>query len=269
MEATDINLENPHYAYLFGFIQTDGHLYNTTRNRGKLSIEVSKQDEDILWTFKSLIPFHSSIIERVRTTNFCSNYTSVVWRVYDKRFRDTLESWGLPNGSKSELIKPPSCSFSKADYFRGLIDGDGSLGLTSKGFPFLSLVTSSSHIAVEYVELINQITGKAKTSNRNVRDNVYNIVVYKEDAQILARHLYYDGCLGLSRKLIKASEVLSWRRPPGMKQVNNRKSWTPEEDEFITTHSVECSMKVLSRSRNSVELRLWRLSKLNKQLVTN
>ena len=269
METTNINLDNPHYAYLFGFIHTDGHLYHHTRDRGRVSIEVNKKDEDILWAFKSLIPFNSSITERVRKTNFSLNYTSVIWRVYDKEFRDVLELWGLPSGRKSELIKPPSCTFSKVDYFRGLIDGDGSLGLTSKGFPFLSLVTSSSYITVEYVELINQITGKAKTSNRNVRDNIYNIAVYKEDAQILARHLYYDGCLALSRKQIKASEVLSWRRPPGMKQVNNRKFWTPEEDEFITTHSVEYSMKVLGRSRNSIELRLWRLSKLNKQLVTN
>lgn len=269
MTSNDINLKNPHYAYLFGFIQTDGHLYNNTRDRGHLSIEVSKVDEDILWAFKSLIPFNSSISERVRTTNFSHQHTSVTWRVYDKRFRDYLELWGLPSGSKSELIKPPSCTFSRADYFRGLIDGDGSLGLTSKRFPFLSLVTSSSYIVIEYLELINQFTGKVKTSNRNARDSVYNIVVYKEDAQILTRYLYYDGCLALARKVIKASEVLGWSRPPDMKQVNNRKPWTPDEDQFITTHSVEYSMKVLGRSRNSVELRLWRLNKLGKQSVTN
>ncbi len=269
METTNINLDNPHYAYLFAFIQTDGHLYNNTRNRGKLSIEVSKKDEQILWAFKNLIPFNSSVVERVRRTNFSPNYTSVIWRVYDKRFRDNLELLGLPNGNKSELIKPPSCNYSKKDYFRGLVDGDGSLGLTSKGFPFLSLVTSSSYIAIEYLQLIKEITGKAKTSNKNTRDSVYNIVVYKEDAQLLAGYLYYDGCLALPRKLINASQVLSWKRPPEMKRVNNRKRWSPEEDEFITTNSVECSMKVLGRSRSSIELRLWRLKKLNQQLVTN
>lgn len=67
----------------------------------------------------------------------------------------------------------------------------------------------------------------------------------------------------------KANEVLSWSRPTDMKRINNRKRWTPQEDQFITTNSVECSMEVLSRSRNSVELILWRLNKLNQQLVTN
>lgn len=112
METTNINLENPYYAYLFGFIQADGHLYNTTRDRGRVSIEVSEKDEDILWVFKSLIPFNSSITKRVRQTNFCSSHTSAIWRVYDKRFRDALESWGLPNGSKLTIVKPPSCNFS-------------------------------------------------------------------------------------------------------------------------------------------------------------
>lgn len=208
MKPTDINLEDPNYAYLFGFIQTDGHLYSQTRDRGRLSIEVSKRDESILQAFKNLIPFKSSITERIRTTNFSSQYTSVIWRVYDKRFRDYLDLWGLPSGKKSHLIKLPGCKFSQIDYFRGLIDGDGSLGLTSQGFPFLSLVTSSSHIAIEYLELIKQVTGKVKNSNRNTRDNIYNIVVYKEDAQLIVRHLYYTDCLALSRKLIKASEVL-------------------------------------------------------------
>ena len=48
METTNITLNHPDYAYLFGFIQTDGHLYNNTRDRGRLSIEIHKQDEDIL-----------------------------------------------------------------------------------------------------------------------------------------------------------------------------------------------------------------------------
>lgn len=269
MQPTDITLENPHYSYLFGFIQTDGHLYHNTRNRGCLKIEISDRDADILWKLKNLIPFHSSITERVRSTNFKDNHKSVIWGVFDKRFRDYLELWGLPKGNKSDIIKPPSCNFCKPDYFRGIIDGDGSLGITAKGFPFLSLVTSSSDIAAAYLQLIQDLTGKTKISTRNQRDQVYNIAIYKEDAQLMSQYLYYDGCLGISRKLIQAQELLNWVRPKTMKKVNNRKFWNLEEDQFISTHSIEESMKVLSRSRQSVEMRLWRLQKLNRQLVTN
>ncbi len=127
MQPTEISLNIPHYAYLYGFIQTDGHLYETSRDRGKVTIEVSKQDESILKAFKAIVPFYSSLTERERATNFSQSHTSVIWRVYDQRFRHLLELWGLPTGCKSNLIKPPSGSFSEVDYFRGLVDGDGSL----------------------------------------------------------------------------------------------------------------------------------------------
>ncbi len=263
MIPTDISLESPDYSYMFGFIQTDGHLSKSTRNRGRLSVEVSKKDEDILWAFKKLLRFNSSITERTRTTNFSDDYKSVVWRVYDQEFRDYLESWGLSYGKKSNLIDIPTCKFSQADYFRGLIDGDGSLGLTCQGFPFISLVTSSSSIANAFLQVIKLTIGKEKTSKRNQRDNVYNIALFKEDAQLLVQFLYYENCLALSRKSQKAREVLSWVRPQTMKKIANRKNWTKEEDIYIFNHSIEDSIAMLKRSKKSIEIRLWRLKNMS------
>jgi len=256
-----LTLENPFYAYLFGFAQADGHLYEHSRNRGKLRIEIGEKDAEILERFQKLLPFNSSIRRRVRTTNFGANYESVIWTVCDKRFRDCLKDWGFPVGKKSEIITTPRASYSPPDYFRGLIDGDGSLGLTASGFPFVSLVTSSPQIVGEYLNFIERVTGKSKTSLPNSRDKVYNIAIYKEDAQALVKRIYYKGCLALPRKKLKAETVLNWRRPSTMKKVPNRKLWTIEEDNFIRANLIEVSMKELDRSRRSVEMRLWRLMK--------
>ena len=268
MKEENLTLENPFYAYLFGLIQTDGHLYQNSRNRGRLSIEVSKRDELLLIELQNRLPFHSKITERMRKTNFSKGYVSVIWSVFDKRFRDFLVNNGLPSGRKSKTINIPVGEFSFIDYFRGLIDGDGSLGLTAQGFPFLSFITASSLIADEYLKFLKSITGKEKTSTANIRDNVFNIAVYKEDAQTVVQTLYYENCLALPRKLKKARAVLSWQRPVTMKKVEGRKFWKPEEDNFILSHSIEEAMKKLDRSRNSIEMRLWRL-KSNKQLVTD
>ncbi|KAM3100707.1 LAGLIDADG family homing endonuclease [Phormidesmis sp. 146-35] len=265
MNTTDISLKNPKIAYLFGFLQADGHYYKSTRNRGKIVIEVSKKDEALLWAFKELVPCHSSITERVRSTNFADDYNSVTWAVYDKRFRDLFESWGLLSGRKSSLIDVPCCQFSEVDYFRGLLDGDGALGLTTKGFPFLSFVTAGSSIADQYLKFLNRMTGKTKTSSRNVRDQVYNIAVYKEDAQLITQGLYYQDCLALPRKRAKAEDVLTWKRPLNMKRITTRKSWTPEQDQFVLNHSIETSIAVLNRSQSSIKLRLWRLKQLNER----
>lgn len=259
MKEENITLENPFYAYLFGFAQTDGHLYETTRNRGRLRIELGKRDEKLLREFQKRLPFKSTISERVRNTNFSKQYISVNWSVYDKRFRDWLVECGFQSGKKSKIISMPIGKYSKVDYFRGLVDGDGSLGLTAQGFPFLSLVTSSQIIAKEYLIFLQSITGKKKTSKPNERDNVQNIVVYKEDAQKVVNQLYYKNSLALERKFQKAKEVLSWKRPKTMRRVKNRKLWTIDEDKFILSNSIESAMKKLDRSRNSIEMRLWRL----------
>jgi hypothetical protein len=123
MKEEILTMENPFYAYLFGLIQTDGHLYQNSRNRGRLSIELGKRDEELLNDLQKLLPFHSSISERTRKTNFSNNYVSVIWNVFDKRFREFLMENGIPCGRKSNSISAPVGRYSKIDYFRGLIDG--------------------------------------------------------------------------------------------------------------------------------------------------
>lgn len=268
MKENFLTLENPFYAYLFGFIQADGHLYQNSRNRGRLSIELGKRDEELLKELQKRLPFNSTISYRTRKTNFSDEYVSVIWRVYDKNFRAFLIKNGIPSGRKSEIISTPVNKYSKADYFRGLIDGDGSLGLTANGFPFLSLITASSEIAKEYLDFLKSITGKEKSSVKNKRDNVFSIAVYKEDAQKIVQNLYYKKCLALPRKIQKSKEVLNWQRPKTMKKIENKKRWTEIEDNFILSNSIKDAMKKLDRSQSSIEMRLWRL-KFNLQSVTD
>lgn len=164
MKENFLTLENPFYAYLFGLIQADGHLYQNSRNRGRLSIELGKRDEELLIDLQKRLPLNSTISYRTRNTNFSDEYVSVIWSVFDKNFRDFLINNGIPSGRKSEIISTPVSKYSKVDYFRGLIDGDGSLGLTANGFPFLSLITASFEIAKEYLDFLKSITGKEKSS---------------------------------------------------------------------------------------------------------
>ena len=262
------DLEDPNYAYMFGFLQADGHLYQNTRNRGKVTIEVSARDISLLQQFSRLIPFYSSVTTRTRRTNFSKEHVSACWSVYDQRFRQGLLNLGLPAGKKSALASIPNVAVSKADYFRGLIDADGSLGMTANGFPFLALVTASESLATAFVAFIFEVTGKRKRVARNARDRVYNITVFKEDAQLLAARLYHDGCLGLSRKIQKAQDVLGWRRPANMRRVLQKKAWSLSEDQFIRSHNLTESVVALARTERSIKMRLWRLNReITEQIV--
>lgn len=254
-----LDLKNPSHAYFFGFIQADGHLRRGKGNKGSLTVELGSQDRWLLEQFAQLVPVYSSIYARRRETNFKDGYESVVWTTYDLAFRQSLLALGMPEGRKSGIVKPPEVEFSQPDYYRGIVDADGALGLTSNEYPFLTLTTHSEALANGYMEFVEQIIGKAKTSSRNLRDRVFNIAVFKEDAQRLAAAMYYEGSLALPRKLERARQVAEWVRPMGMRKVENRKRWTSEEDSFVLNHSITESMLALGRSEQSVSLRRWRL----------
>jgi hypothetical protein len=253
-----MDIKKPEYSYLLGFLHADGHLQESGKNKGKATLEVSVRDKDICKKFKNLVPFYSSITYRTRDTNFKTNYTSATWAVCDVEFRKLLKSWGLSAGKKSNSIVQP-VDVSEVDYYRGLIDGDGSLGFTAKGFPFVSLVVSSDFIKETYLKFLELITGKNKTSSPNIRDGVYNIAVYKEDAQKLVQVLYYDRCIALNRKARLAKKISKWKRPKGMRQVTHNR-WTKAQDKIVLSNTIRNAAKLLNRSLSSVSCRRHRLN---------
>ena len=107
----------------------------------------------------------------------------------------------------------PIVEFNEFDFWRGVIDGDGSLGITSKNIPFISLVTKSENLKIEYLKFLEKYLNIKKSINRNKRDNVYNIMVTNENAIKLINLIYYDTSkIYLNRKFIKAKQVLLWQR---------------------------------------------------------
>ncbi|WP_020120704.1 LAGLIDADG family homing endonuclease [Streptomyces canus] len=254
-----MDLTVPEYAYMFGFLQADGHLCQGAGQKGRLSVELNSRDIDLLYRFKHLTPYNSSVTERTRTTNFAEHHTSAVWTLCSLEARTKLNSLGLPYGRKSRLIAPPSVAFSHRDYLRGLIDADGSIGRTGQGVPFISLTTSSTAIAAHLCTYARDITGVERTTNRNTRDGVYNLTYEKEAAQSLAADLYYAGCLSLGRKQVKADAAASWTRPYDMRIVRSRRWTAPEDQMLLQSDDVVAVAEKLGRSEQSCRMRRWRL----------
>lgn len=204
-------------SYLFGLLITDGSLYLTTRNRGRVTIELNKKDEDIITKLYNSIP-NSHIRRRVRNTNFKENYETVCFSNTRKEFRDMLISFGFPTKNKTLLAAPPTKPYNEYCFWRGVLDGDGSLGYKHQDtgdVPFVSLVTKSEPLKINYINFLNKVLGITKSVNRNKRDNVYNIVLLNENAQDLAKLLYLtssDCDLHLNRKYDIAVDIQNWKR---------------------------------------------------------
>ncbi|WP_336031127.1 LAGLIDADG family homing endonuclease [Geodermatophilus sp. FMUSA9-8] len=255
-----LDLTDPAHAYFFGFAQTDGSLYAGTGQKGRLMIELAVQDEAVLHEFAGLFPVHSRVSRRVRTTNF-GPHRSAVWTLCDLSVRRELVGLGLPAGPKSALVAPPTVPFSTRDYLRGLVDGDGSVGFTRTGRPFLSFVTASQPLADFFCAQVRAVTGLERTVRRNTRDGVYNPMVASDGAAALASWLYPPGCLALERKRAAAALVAAWTRPPGMRArpVAGARRWTPDEDVEVMVGTVREAAGRLGRTEKAVALRRFRL----------
>lgn len=253
-----INLLNPNMAYIIGLLQTDGSYYCQSRNRGRICIELKIEDIDILYKIKKILNCNSDVKKRIRDTNFCKNYTSCSFSIFSINIRKELSKY-IPVGKKSEIICMPH-EISEIDYWRGIIDGDGSLGLTKNNIPFISLTTKSENLANSYRDFVEKHTNYRIKSERNDRDKIYNLMLTKEKAQIITNLLYYDECLCLNRKFKSSIDVKKWIRPKTMRiKIWNVQKWTQKEDEFILNHELLESMKYLNRTKKSVQTRLYRL----------
>ena len=256
-----INLKIPEHSYFFGFTQADGTLgkIKNFRNKGRLQIEVGEKDTHILKSFKQLFPsVYSGIRIRNRDTNFKENYTSYTFTICDMEFRKELNKLGVPYGKKSLIVSPPKTNFCERDYIRGLVDGDGSVGITNKGFPFISFTVKSEKLKNYLFNFIEKTIGERKRLKRNKRDNIYNIMLKNEKAQQVIRYLYYPGSLTLKRKSKKARMVLKWKRLKDLKRIF-QKFWEEWEDKYILNHPIEESCNYLKRTDRSIKMRLWRL----------
>lgn len=257
----EFDIKNKEHAYIIGLLQADGHFSEYTRNRGRVSLELSIKDKDILEKIDKILTCNSSIYERTRDIKidkYDYNFTSTKLTFFDFDTRESLKKY-LPISSKSNLIEKPD-NIVEIDYWRGIIDGDGSIGITKNNIPFISLITCSEKIANQYIEFLEKNIGCKKITSRNKRDQAYVINVNIEYAQKLAKLLYYENCLSIDRKYNSALQVIDWVRPTNMKKRDfSVKKWNSSEDNYIIEHTVEESMKKLNRTKKSVEIRLWRL----------
>lgn len=238
---------------------TDGSIYLTTRNRGHISIELGANDIELLKKIQEKIP-DSKLNTRIRNTNFKENYQTATWSDYQKEFREKFFSYGMPKKDKGIYGTVPIVKYSENDFWRGVIDGNGSIGFTSDGDPFISLTTASKILKENLCELLYKNFNIKKNIKPNKRDNVYNIVLKCEDAIAFCDFLYKNAEIYLQRKYIKYIEIKKWKRT---KKKIYSQSWTSEEIEFIKTHNVKESMIHLQRTEKSIKMKLWRVKQNN------
>jgi hypothetical protein len=151
-------------AYWLGFIYADGYI---TEKTNRFGIELNIKDKSHLQNFLDCIDSNQKIRVRRRENKFKNKeqkyLESCSFLLNNKNIHDSLHNLGvLPN--KSKIIEFPSedqlMSEYYLDFIRGVIDGDGTIGLfnTSNGFkkPHISLISASYNFISKIKDILNK-----------------------------------------------------------------------------------------------------------------
>lgn len=198
-------------SYIYGLFITDGSISQRHENSYITRLELEYNDIDIIKKLCNIIP-NSSYSDRIRDTNFKENYHSVILINYSQDFPLKLFEMGFPCTDKTNIACPPKITYNEPAFWRGVIDGDGSLGIRkqsrNRGMePYLSLTTKSEFLKEAYCKYLYQITSKEYNPHRNQRDNIYNITCAGASAKRVLDNIYNNANIYLDRKYNKYQEI--------------------------------------------------------------
>lgn len=248
------------YSYLFGLFGTDGSVYRSKTNEHIYRLGLELIDKDIIDNICSKLE-DCSQSERIRNTNFKEQYHTYILYCTNNEFINWCEKNGFPLFDKTNIIAPPIYEYSKSDFWRGVIDGDGSIGRkTATDEPFISLVTKSEALKDAFENYIEQITNFKPNNNRNKRDGVFNITIHGEKAVKLINTLYQNSNIYIDRKYQKYLENCNWKKPNTTNKYHHK--WSSQELKDLTILSTgEFINKYPNRTRNAVYAKRSKLRK--------
>ncbi len=203
---------SPHLAYVVGLIASDGNLSPDGRH-----ISITSKDLELVSTAKSILGLESKIGTKARGGELENKY--YVLQFSNVRFYRFLLSVGLTPAKSKTISKVAIPSILFADFLRGCIDGDGSIGAhshpeSSRPQIRLRLCSASPTFLTwihESIQNLYQIKGGFYYRDKRGKADILSFG--SRDSLTLFGILYYtDQVPSLSRKRATAQKyMLEWR----------------------------------------------------------
>jgi hypothetical protein len=218
-------------AYVVGLLATDGNL-----GRKTAAISIVSKDVDLLETVQHCLGLPNPI--KPHRGGYSHRCHHLAWG--DRKFYDWLRSVGLTPAKSLTLgaLAIPDEYF--ADFFRGCIDGDGSVVtytdryhvFKNEGYVYDRLyvsIVSASRVFIEWlhstVSRLIGVTGSVSVRRQNGKNPMWTLRYAKAQSLRILRWMYYSADVPcLQRKRIKAERFLTplgyaTARPTGRPRV--------------------------------------------------
>lgn len=185
-------------AYWIGFLMADGSINDKNGGAASIQISLQRRDRFQLEKFKNFLKSEHPIFEY-------KNKEISHFGIRSNRLVNKLSEYGVVP-RKSFIASPPNCIEFNRHFWRGIIDGDGSVSERSK-YATINLTGSLEIIKgfIAYVKFIGIGTNSVPIKTRNV----WCINFVAKSARLIIQNLYDKANISLERKQIKANEIIS------------------------------------------------------------
>jgi hypothetical protein len=193
-------------AYWIGFLLADGCI-SISPGRHVVQLSQRKSDSHHLQKFLNFIGSPTRPIYLRKSTKFknykCQDTASVV--VCSKVICDSLQKWGV-HQRKSKIAEAPDCLVLNPHFWRGVVDGDGWVGVQRKGTLAVLGLCGGRYLCEQFKEFIKTIVPTGSNVIKN--HSIFSIRIFARQAKLVLATLYPTDAIALSRKYKAACECL-------------------------------------------------------------
>lgn len=196
-------------CYWAGFILADGCISRVIGKTPRIVIRLNAKDSDHLHTFLSWVQSNNTVtVGKVTTFDKVRDYA--VCQVSSKPMASRLEEWGITEGKEGRWVNPILAQ--SVDFWRGLVDGDGSIKRRGDGI-YLSGSLAVVNAWAEYCDAVLGDLGTVSIRIQPQHGGCYVGRVRRTDhSKAICQLLYTGANTCLKRKLERA---MANKKPSG------------------------------------------------------
>lgn len=188
--------------YWAGFMMADGNITTSAQAAPQLFLNLKWDDLEHVEKFRAFLG-SAHAIRKVGSVNPVASFA-----VRSRRLSDDLGQLGV-TPRKSHSAQARGDVLTSRHFWRGVVDGDGSLHQMTNGADAISLV-GAEPLVNQFLDYLRQagVISDERRAHQDAGERVWRVRFQGERARVIIKHLYQDAEVYLERKMERARAVL-------------------------------------------------------------